>query len=239
MYKKFGKRIFDLLFCLLFFIFFGWVLVVIAAVVKVNIGSPIVFRQPRPGKIDPKTGKERIFILYKFRTMTNATDQRGRLLPDEQRLGKFGKALRATSLDELPEIVNIVHGDMSLVGPRPQLVRDMVFMTREQRFRHSVRPGLTGLAQVKGRNALSWDEKISCDIKYVENINFCSDMVILFKTFSQVFIRKDITKSSTEIDIADDFGDYLLKKNRITREQYNKKQEEARELLKAYSRVDK
>lgn len=141
-------------------------LAIVAVLVRVKLGSPVLFKQPRPGK------DERIFYLYKFRTMTDERDAEGNLLPDDVRLTKFGKALRSTSLDELPEVFNIVRGEMAIIGPRPQLVRDMVFMTSEQRKRHLVRPGLSGLAQVNGRNAIAWDDKLAYDLKYIERITF-------------------------------------------------------------------
>ena len=156
-YERYIKRILDITFALLAIIIFGWLFIIVAVLVKLKMGSPVVFKQPRPGIIDPKTGRERIFNMYKFRTMSDKKDKNGNLLPDEQRLGRFGRTLRSTSLDELLEVFNILKGDMSIIGPRPQLVRDMVFMTDEQRSRHTVKPGLSGLAQVKGRNAITWE----------------------------------------------------------------------------------
>ena len=144
-YEKYVKRIFDIVCSLLAIICFFWLYIIVALLVKINLGSPILFKQPRPGK------NEKIFLMYKFRTMSNRENEKGELLPDDQRLGEFGKLLRATSLDELPEVFNILKGDMSIIGPRPQLVRDMVFMTEKQRMRHSVMPGLSGLAQIHGR----------------------------------------------------------------------------------------
>ena len=159
-YEKYIKRLLDIICALLAIVVFCWLYAIIAILVRTKLGSPVLFKQPRPGLIDPKTGQERIFNMYKFRSMSDDRDANGNLLPDEVRLGKFGKALRATSLDELPEAFNILKGDMSVIGPRPQLVRDMVFMTSAQRMRHTAKPGLSGLAQVMGRNAITWEETI-------------------------------------------------------------------------------
>ena len=165
--------------------------------------------------------------------MSDERDENGNLLPDDVRLGKFGKALRATSLDELPEAFNILKGDMSIIGPRPQLVRDMVFMTDAQRMRHTAKPGLSGLAQTRGRNALSWDAKLATDIEYIENITFLGDVKIIINTVKQVFFKEKGIEGGTvdEIDITDDFGDFLLKAGKVSKEEYDKKQEEARKLL--------
>ena len=192
-------------------------------------GNPF-FTQLRPGKIDPKTGKERIFRLIKFRTMSNAKDKDGNLLPDEVRLNKYGRLLRSTSLDELPELLNILIGDMSIIGPRPQLVRDMVFMTEQQRMRHSVRPGLSGLAQVNGRNNISWEEKFEYDLRYIEKISFLSDARLVVETVFKVFKRADTEREGTVSDI--DLGDWLVLNGSIDRETYEKKQTEAKELMR-------
>lgn len=170
------KRILDILLSGLALIALSPVLLVVAVLVRVKLGSPVIFCQMRPGR------NEKIFKMYKFRSMTDARDEKGELLPDDVRLTKFGKALRATSLDELPELWNIFKGDMSIVGPRPQLVRDMVFMTQEQRRRHTALPGLTGLAQVNGRNAISWEDKLQTDLCYVEHITFVGDVKIIAQT---------------------------------------------------------
>lgn len=230
-YERYIKRLLDILCALAAIIVFGWLYIIIAVLVRVKLGSPVLFKQPRPGKIDPKTGQERIFSMYKFRSMSDERDENGNLLPDELRLGKFGKALRATSLDELPEAFNILKGDMSVIGPRPQLVRDMVFMTDEQRMRHTARPGLSGLAQVMGRNALAWEDKLRWDLKYIENVSFLGDVRIVWQTFKKVFVRSNITESSEEIDVTLDYGDALLKAGKVTREEYETKQAEAKRLL--------
>ena len=166
MYRKYIKRILDFTLSLIALIVLSPILLITAILVKIKLGSPIIFKQQRPGK------NEKIFTLYKFRTMTDKKDEEGNLLPDEQRITKFGKILRSTSIDELPELINILKGDMSIVGPRPQLIRDMLFMTEEQRKRHDVRQGLTGLAQINGRNNLTWEEKIEYDLEYIKNITF-------------------------------------------------------------------
>ncbi len=232
-YEKYSKRVLDIICALAAIIVFSPVYVIVALLVKVKLGSPVLFTQDRPGLIG-KDGKETIFKMYKFRSMTDEKDKDGNLLPDEVRLTKFGKWLRSTSLDELPEAFNILNGTMSVIGPRPQLVRDMVFMTKEQRMRHTAKPGLSGLAQVNGRNAISWDEKLSADLEYIENVSFVGDCKIIVDTVKQVFFgEKGIEGADVdEVDIADDFGDYLLKENRVSLEEYHKKQKEAREILR-------
>lgn len=233
-YEKYIKRLLDIICSLLAIILFCWLYLIIAIIVRIKMGSPVLFKQPRPGMIDPKTGKERIFNMYKFRTMTDAKDENGNLLPDEQRLPKFGKMLRATSLDELPEAFNILKGDMSIIGPRPFLVRDMVFMSDEQRKRHTAKPGLSGLAQVMGRNAISWEDKINWDLKYIEKISFLEDAKLVWLTFKKVFVRSNITESNEEIDVTLDYGDALLKDDKVSQEQYDALQEEAKRLIKEY-----
>lgn len=230
-YEKHIKRLLDIFCSGAAIIVFVWLYVIIAIMVRVKLGKPVLFKQPRPGQIDSKTGKERIFNMYKFRTMTDERDENGKLLPDEVRLTKFGRMLRATSLDELPEAFNILKGDMSVVGPRPQLVRDMVFMSDDQRLRHTAKPGLSGLAQVNGRNAVSWEEKIKWDLKYIENVSFVGDMRIIWQTFKKVFVRSNITESNEEIDVTLDYGDALLKDGKVTKEEYEAKQAEAKQLL--------
>lgn len=223
-YQRHGKRVIDLCLSLVLLILFWWVLAIVAIMVRVKLGSPVLFRQPRPGK------DEKIFNLYKFRTMTDECDENGNLLPDEVRLTKFGKALRATSLDELPQVLNIVRGEMAIIGPRPQLVRDMVFMTPEQCKRHLVRPGLSGLAQVNGRNAIAWDDKLAYDLDYIEHITFAGDAAIFFKTLAKAFVKQEgITEDG--MATAADYGDYLLAEGRVTREEYYGLQEQAKKLL--------
>lgn len=223
-YQRYGKRAIDLCLSLILLILFWWVLAIVALLVRFKLGSPVLFRQPRPGK------DEKIFNLYKFRSMTDERDENGNLLPDEMRLTKFGKALRATSLDELPEVFNIVLGEMAIIGPRPQLVRDMVFMTPEQRRRHCVRPGLSGLAQVNGRNAIAWDDKLGYDLDYIEHITFAGDVAIFFKTLAKAFVKQEgITEDG--MATAADYGDYLLAMKRVTREKYDDLQAQAKKLL--------
>ena len=217
MYRKYIKRILDFTLSLIALIVLSPILLITAILVKIKLGSPIIFKQQRPGK------NEKIFTLYKFRTMTDKKDEKGKLLPDEQRLTRFGKILRSTSLDELPELLNILKGVMALVGPRPQLIKDMIFMTTEQRKRHTVRPGLTGLAQVNGRNNLTWEEKINYDLKYINKITFFEDCKIILKTIIKVFKREDIETEGMET--AEDLCDYLLRTNKISEEEYDKKME--------------
>ncbi|MBP0969333.1 MAG: sugar transferase [Oscillospiraceae bacterium] len=218
----------------MFILFFWWLLVLIAVRVKRELGSPVLFRQPRPGEVDPATGEEKIFEMLKFRTMSDERDENGELLPNEQRINEFGRKLRATSLDELPEIFNILKGDMSVIGPRPQLVKDMVFMTDEQRLRHTVKPGLTGLAQVMGRNAISWEEKMDFDLQYVKSISFKEDIRIFWMTVEKVVLRKSSDIPNVEIDFTPDLGDDLLLKGEISKDEYDMKQEEAKRLIDAF-----
>ena len=231
-YEKYIKRIFDIVCSSVFIIMFSWLFAIIAIIVRMKMGSPVLFRQPRPGIV--KDGKETIFDMYKFRTMTDKRDSNGNLLPDDQRLPRFGAILRSTSLDELPEIFCILKGDMSIVGPRPQLVRDMVFMTDEQRMRHTAKPGLTGLAQVKGRNAITWEEKIAWDLKYIENISFFSDIKIIFETAAAVFRREGITDGENATAL--DYGDVLLQEQKVSEDRYHELQKEARNLIGEYER---
>lgn len=196
-YERFFKRAFDIFGALLALVVFCWLFALVALLVRLNLGSPVIFKQPRPGKIDKKTGRERIFTLYKFRTMTDEKDANGNLLPDSERLTGFGKFLRSTSLDELPEALNILKGDMSVVGPRPLLVRYLPRYNETQRRRHDVRPGLTGYAQVHGRNLVSWDEKFEMDVWYTENISFSLDIKIIFATFKAVLTHEGISSDSS------------------------------------------
>ena len=229
LYKPFFKRFYDFILSLLALVVLSPLLLVLTIVGAIAMHGNPFFTQQRPGKKD-KNGNEKIFKLIKFRSMSNKKDENGDLLPDDQRLNKFGKILRSTSLDELPELLNILKGDMSIVGPRPQLVRDMVFMTDEQRQRHNVRPGLTGLAQVSGRNNISWEEKFTYDLRYIKKITLLGDIKIIFQTAFKVFKRSDVVREGTVSDI--DYGDYLLQELAITEAEYNEKQEEAKELLR-------
>ena len=230
MYSIFLKRFFDFVLSFIAIIVLSPILLVLAVIGAVAMKGNPFFTQKRPGRVDKKTGQEKIFRLVKFRTMSNAKDKDGNLLPDEIRLNKYGKFLRSTSLDELPELFNILVGHMAIVGPRPQLVRDMVFMTDEQRRRHSVRPGLTGLAQVSGRNNITWEKKFEYDLEYIKNITLFGDIKIILLTALKVFRREDTVREGTVSDI--DFGDYLLERGEVEKDVYENKQEEAKELLK-------
>lgn len=221
-YRKYIKRPMDFILALCAIIVLAPVLLIIAILVRIKLGSPVLFKQKRPGL------NEKIFTLYKFRTMTDERDENGDQLPDSVRLTKFGRLLRSTSLDELPELFNILKGDMSIVGPRPQLVRDMVFMTPEQRQRHSVLPGLSGWAQVNGRNNITWEEKLSLDLEYIENITFFNDVKIVLMTFVKVFKSDDINTDG--MDTAEDLGDYLLRKQKISENEYCATLEESKQL---------
>ena len=202
-YERFVKRPLDIICALLAIICFCWLYAIVAILVKIKLGSPVLFKQMRPGF------NEEIFPLYKFRTMIDERDKNGELLPDEIRLTKFGKWLRSTSLDELPEVFNILNGTMSVIGPRPQLVRDMVFMSDRQRMRHKVKPGLSGLAQVNGRNGISWEEKLEWDLKYIEKITLIGDLRIIGQTVMKAFIKQEgVVREGTASDM--DFGDWLL-----------------------------
>jgi len=189
MYRKYFKRVFDFVCSLLALIVLSPVLLITAILVRIKLGTPVIFKQKRPGL------NEKIFTLYKFRTMTDQKDEQGNLLPDEVRLTKFGKMLRSTSLDELPELWNILKGDMSVVGPRPLLVEYLPLYDDDQKRRHDVRPGLTGLAQVNGRNSITWEEKFEYDLRYISKVNFFIDIKIIVKTIINVFRRKGINNS--------------------------------------------
>lgn len=195
-YNRVFKRVFDIICALLALTVFSWLYLILALLVRVKLGSPILFRQDRPGRIDPATGEEKIFQLYKFRSMTDERDENGKPLPDEVRLTRFGRILRSTSMDELPEAINILKGDMSVVGPRPLAVSYLKFYTEEEHHRHDVRPGLSGLAQVMGRNSISWEEKFSYDLYYAENVSLLLDIKIIFKTVVNVFKREGIGQGS-------------------------------------------
>ena len=185
-YEAFFKRMIDVVASLIVVILFLWLYLILAIIVRINLGAPVLFTQDRPGRY----GK--VFKLYKFRSMSNKKDDQGNLLPDQMRLNKFGRILRSTSLDELPELFNIIKGDMSLVGPRPLLVKYLNYYNQHDMRRHEVRPGLTGLAQVSGRNALTWKEKFEKDVEYVDNLTFLMDAKIVFMTIKKVFIREGI-----------------------------------------------
>lgn len=235
-YEKYVKRMLDIICSLMTIIFLGWLYLAVAILVRIKMGSPIVFKQPRPGLIDYKTGKERVFDIYKFRTMSDKRNEKGELLSDEERLGNFGRCLRGTSLDETLEVFNILKGDMSIVGPRPQLVRDMVFMSEKQRMRHTAKPGLTGLAQIKGRNAITWEEKIDWDLKYIEHVSFLGDLKIVFETVVTVLKGNGITDGENATAL--DYGDALLKAGTISNAKYLELQAFAREIISDHERIE-
>lgn len=218
-YCRYIKRILDIFCALTAMIVFCWLYAVVALLVRVKLGKPVIFKQQRPGK------GEKIFTLYKFRTMTNEVDDHGRLLPDDVRLIKFDDILRSTSLDELPEAWNILKGDMSVIGPRPQLVRDMVFMTPEQRRRHLVRPGLSGWAQINGRNCLAWEDKLNYDLEYLKKISFGEDFKIVCITVVKAIKSESISYEG--MTTAEDLGDYLLRTGKINQSLYDFKQQES------------
>lgn len=223
-YERYIKRLFDIICALAAIFCFFWLYIIIGVLVKIKLGSPVLFVQMRPGL------NEEMFSLYKFRTMVDERNENGELLPDDVRLTKFGKWLRSTSLDELPEVFNILNGTMSVVGPRPQLVRDLVFMTKEQRRRHLVKPGLSGLAQVNGRNGISWEEKLEWDQKYIKKITFFADVKIVFQTVEKAFIKKEgVNREGTVSDL--DYGDWLLKEDKVSQEKYEKGQRIAKVIL--------
>ena len=200
-YERFFKRPLDIVCALLALLVFGWLYAVVAILVKVKLGSPVIFKQPRPGK------DEKVFNLYKFRTMTDEKDENGNLLPDELRLTRFGGFLRKTSLDELPEAINILKGDMSVVGPRPLLVKYLPYYNKKEKHRHDVRPGLSGYAQVHGRNAISWDEKFELDIEYINRITFAGDLKIIFLSVFKSFVKQEGVSSDTCVTM-EDFTEY-------------------------------
>ena len=228
LYRQFFKRFYDVVLSFTAIIVFSPLLILLMISGSIAMRGNPFFVQKRPGKKD-RNGNEKIFSMIKFRTMSNKKDAYGNLLPDEMRLNKYGKFLRSSSLDELSELFNILKGDMSIVGPRPQLVKDMYFMSDEQRNRHNVRPGLTGLAQVNGRNSVSWEDKLKMDLEYVNDISFFKDVAIVFKTFFKVIKRSGVVREGTVSDI--DYGDWLLSRSEITKEEYDEK------LLKAKKRL--
>lgn len=228
-YRQFFKRFYDIVLSFIALVLLSPLLIILTIVTAIAMKGTPFFTQKRPGK-KGKDGEEKIFRLIKFRTMTNEKDNLGNLLPDAERLKGYGEFLRKTSLDELPELLNIFVGNMSIVGPRPLLVRDMVFMTEEQRMRHSIRPGLTGLAQVNGRNAISWEEKLEFDVKYIQKITLFRDVIIILKTILKVLKHSDIVREGTVSDM--DYGDWLLQEAAITQEEYDERQESAKVLIK-------
>ena len=224
MYQKYGKRLFDITASALALVLLSPLLLWLAWKIKKNLGSPVIFSQIRPGK------NNKLFRLYKFRSMTDDTDENGNPLPDEERMTDFGRKLRATSLDELPELWNILKGDMSIVGPRPQLVRDMVFFNEEEMHRQDVTPGLTGLAQINGRNNSGWKERFAYDLAYIQKITLCEDIRIIWRTVFKVSKREDIATDGMET--SEDYGDWLLKNGIIDKTCYDVNQELAKSLLK-------
>lgn len=228
-YEKYVKRAIDVTCATGAIVVFSPIYLGVAALVRTKLGSPVLFTQDRPGLVGPD-GKETVFKMYKFRSMTDERDENGDLLPDDVRLTKFGKWLRNTSLDELPEAFNILNGTMSVIGPRPQLVRDMVFMSKKQRMRHTAKPGLSGLAQVNGRNAISWEDKMNWDLKYIEKVTFKEDLKILLDTVKKAFIKQEgITQD--DMATAEDLGDYLLRTQEVDTKDYEQKQKEAKNIL--------
>ena len=231
MYAKFWKRFFDFTLSLLALIVLSPVLLVLIIVGAIAMRGNPFFVQPRPGQ-KGKDGREKIFYLIKLRSMSNKRGTNGELLPDDQRLGRYGAFLRSTSLDELPSLVNIVLGQLSIVGPRPFLVRDCVLLTDEQRRRHDVRPGLTGLAQVNGRNNITWEQKFEYDLLYIDRgITFLGDLKIILQTVGKVLKRSDTVREGTVSDM--DYGDWLMLEGKVDRATYDEKQKEAKELVLA------
>ena len=221
------KRLIDIMCGLAVFVFLWPLYVVLAILVKTKLGSPIYFKQPRPGK----NGK--IFTLYKFRSMTNQKDENGNLLPDDVRLTKFGKWLRNSSLDEMPEAINILRGDMSVIGPRPLLVKDYVFFDEEIMKRQSVKPGLSGLAQVNGRNNISWEDKFKYDLQYIKKISLWKDAGLVFKTIGKAFVKKEnVDREGFATD--EDYGDYLLRTKQININEYDNKVAESKGMVDNY-----
>lgn len=223
LYKPIFKRVCDIICSLAVFIFLWPLWLVLVILVKAKLGSPIYFKQVRPGK----NGK--LFTLYKFRSMTDARDENGDLLPDSERLTKFGRWLRKTSLDEMPEAINILKGEMSVIGPRPLLVKDYVFFDDEIMRRQSVRPGLSGLAQVKGRNNISWEDKFKYDLEYCKKISFFRDVKLIFQTIFSAFVKKE-NVNRDGFDTDEDYGDYLLRNNTITSHEYELKINESKHI---------
>lgn len=222
LYRNYLKRPMDFILSLIAIIGLSPILLITALLVRTKLGSPVLFKQKRPGL----NGK--VFTLFKFRSMTDEKDENGNLLPDEIRLTRFGRILRSTSLDELPELFNILKGDMSVIGPRPQLIKDMVFFNEEQMERQSVLPGLSGLAQVNGRNCILWEDKFKYDLQYIDNITFLGDWKLILQTIIKVFKKSGI--HSEGMATAEDFGDYLLRVQRIDEDEYYSAIQKSREL---------
>lgn len=193
-YEKYFKRVADVFCALAALLVFWWLYIIVAILVRIKLGSPVIFKQERPGK------NEKIFKLYKFRTMTDLRDENGDLLPDEERLTKFGRALRATSLDELPEVFNILKGEMSIVGPRPLTIQYLSCYSEEERHRHDVRPGLSGLAQVNGRNFIDWDHRLALDVQYVKKITFVGDLRIILQTALKFVKKEDVAVDTNKVE---------------------------------------
>lgn len=229
MYQKFGKRLFDIIASAFALLILSPLLLWLAWKIKKNLGSPVIFSQIRPGK------NNKLFRLYKFRSMTDGRDKDGNLLPDEERMTDFGRKLRSSSLDELPELWNILKGDMSIVGPRPQLVRDMVFFTEKEMHRQDVTPGLTGLAQISGRNNIDWKERFAYDLQYIKNINIKEDLRIIWRTIFKVSNQEDIATDGMET--SEDYGDWLLRKNLLTKLTYEQKKQLANEKLREWQKI--
>ena len=230
MYKHFFKRVCDIICALAVFLILWPLFLVLVILVRTKLGSPVFFRQVRPGK----DGK--LFVIYKFRSMTDKKDENGNLLPDEQRLTKFGKFLRSSSLDEMPEAINILKGEMSVIGPRPLLVKDYVFFDNNIKQRQSVKPGLSGLAQVNGRNSITWEDKFKYDLEYINKVSFFKDVALVFKSFTKVFVKNDKSDIDREGFATDeDYGDYLLRTNQISKEEYDKIIEECNKLLEEFN----
>ena len=223
MYAKYGKRLFDISASIIALLLLSPIMLWLAWKIKKNLGSPVIFSQVRPGK------NNKLFRLYKFRSMTDVKDKDGKLLPDEVRMTDFGRKLRASSLDELPELFNILKGDMSIVGPRPQLVRDMLFFTEEEMHRQDVTPGLTGLAQISGRNNIGWKERFAYDSQYIGHICFMEDLRIIWRTIFKVGAQEDIATNGMET--SEDYGDWLLRQKLVNQEEYTAKQAKAATLI--------
>lgn len=229
MYVKYGKRLFDIVVSIIALLLLSPVMLWLICKIKNNLGSPVIFSQIRPGK------GNKLFRLYKFRSMTDAKDESGNPLPDRERMTDFGRKLRATSLDELPELWNILKGDMSIVGPRPQLVRDMVFFNEEEMHRQAVTPGLTGLAQISGRNNIDWKKRFFYDLQYIEDISLMEDLRIVWHTFFKVSAKEDV--STDGMETSEDYGDWLLRNKLLTEADYCQKQQAANELLREWQEI--